>query len=739
MQTRFLRPRLLVAALAAGIVSLSAQQAPPTQLAAPPDVASAPADAIVSPTGLASKVLTPGTGKERPTTASTIKVHYTGWTTDGQMFDSSVTRGEQISFGVTRVIRGWTEGVQLMVVGEKRRFWIPAALAYGDNPREGAPKGMLVFDVELFAITTPADAAAHLASYKTHQSMSAKSPYALVPWQSLGPTNQNGAMTSIAVADVGITRNIYVGSAGGGVWKSQNRGVTWRQIFDRAASTTIGDVAVSSARPTLVWVGTGTGIYKSIDAGRTWAPMGLTDTGTITRIVIHPTTPDVVYVAAAGHTWTPNEQRGVFKTTDGGKTWSRVLYGSPNAGAVDLVMDPKDPNALRVTISQGAPRKWGTPPLPANTPRLVQLATTDAGATWAQVPAGADTPVAPPPTAGRVWIDPKNPKVIYTADAGGFSMSTDGGVTTRRVTGIRAAQVQAVELDARTPFRAYASMVDGSRTVASIDLRAGRALLKPLAWQAARDDIRPTPPTDSGLRSQATAPTIVSAHSPTTLYAGYQQVYRSRDRGTSWERISEDLTDNNPRMMGQAPWAIPYQTITQVAESPLRSGLLYAGTDDGNLHVTRDDGRTWTNIGRNLPMAIKKWVSRIVPSQYAEGTVFVAQRGREDDDAAAYVWKSTDYGMTWTSLVSNIPSGSINVVREDPALKDVLYVGNDFGVYVSTNGGRTWDVLGSNLPSVRVSDLQIHPRDSMIVVATYGRGLWAMDARKVRAIRPPAR
>ncbi|MEO6223385.1 MAG: hypothetical protein ABIP90_09050 [Vicinamibacterales bacterium] len=200
------------------------------------------------------------------------------------------------------------------------------------------------------------------------------------------------------------------------------------------------------------------------------------------------------------------------------------------------------------------------------------------------------------------------------------------------------------------------------------------------------------------------------------------------------ERISEDLTDNNPRQMGLNPWAIPYQTVTQVAESPMTKGVIYAGTDDGNLHVTRDDGRTWTDIGKNLPMALKKWVSRIVPSKFDAGTVFVSQRGREDDDFAPYLWKSTDFGTTWTTIVNNIPSGSINVIREDPTAKDVLYVGNDFGVYVSKDGGQGWHALGGNLPSVEVSDLQVHPRDHLIVIATYGRGMWVMDSRRVRAI-----
>jgi photosystem II stability/assembly factor-like uncharacterized protein len=237
------------------------------------------------------------------------------------------------------------------------------------------------------------------------------------------------------------------------------------------------------------------------------------------------------------------------------------------------------------------------------------------------------------------------------------------------------------------------------------------------------------------LRAQWMAPIIVSAFDHNTIYAGYQYLFRSHDRGDSWERISPDLTDNNPRQMGVNPSAIPYQTLVQIAESPKRQGLLYVGTDDGHVHVTMDDGKTWTELTKNLPMTQRKWVSRIVASKYDEATVYLAQRGREDDDFAPYLWKSTDYGKTWRSLAANIPAGSVNVIREDPAVPNLLYVGNDFGVYVSTSGGQRWEVLGTNLPSGEVSDLQIQPHDSMIVVSTYGRGMWVMDALKVRAVK----
>ena len=907
------------------VVTTGAQAPQPKPLPAPLDVAAAPADASVTPTGLKSRVLTPGTGTEHPTAASTVKVHYTGWTTDGAMFDSSVVRGEQIAFPLRGVIKGWTEGVQLMVKGEKRRFWIPAALAYGENPRAGAPKGTLVFDVELFEMTTPTSAVDHLAAFATQQKMIAASPYKLIPAQPIGPSNHTGRMTSIAVADVAGVRNIYVGSATGGVWKSSNRGLTWRPIFEHEATASIGDVAVAPSNPNIVYVGTGednifraslsgTGIYKSIDAGRTWTNMGLTDTGTIGRVLIHPTNPNTIYVAASGHEWTGNDQRGVYKSIDGGKTWTKSFFRSNNTGAIDLVMDPKDPNTLYAAMWQRVRRKWSDPRVEPNYQEGGIWKTTDGGATWTPINNGLPEPkfrgrigldiarsnpnvvyavvdsydagrsarpgehdaydrplpensniirgmeiyrsddkgatwkktsgltpetaqkmmslgntynwvftqirvdtknenkiyvlalgVSVSEDAGatftsfkagggdnhRMWIDPVNPKVVYTASDQGFTMTNDGGKTKREATGIHATQFYNVELDMAKPFHAYGSVQDAGSYRTAVNIARGRGAFLPQTWDgapggegslhaidptnpnlvyshgfygnftraeypaatgraagagAAKAPAQPVRPTNTPIRPKADAgelpqranwmaPIIVSPHDANTLYAGFQYVYRSTNRGDTWEKISGDLTDNNSRQMGVNPSAIPYQSMTQVVESPITKGLIYAGTDDGNVNVTQDGGKTWTNIGKNLPMAMKKWISRIVPSKYDAGTVFVALRGREDDDFTPYLWKSTDFGATWTSIVGNIPSGSVNTIREDPAVKGLLYAGNDFGAYVSKDGGKVWSVLGGNMPSVEVSDIQIHPRDHVIVIATYGRGMYAVDAVKVRAVK----
>jgi photosystem II stability/assembly factor-like uncharacterized protein len=238
-------------------------------------------------------------------------------------------------------------------------------------------------------------------------------------------------------------------------------------------------------------------------------------------------------------------------------------------------------------------------------------------------------------------------------------------------------------------------------------------------------------PKEDELRAQWMAPIIVSPHNASTIYAGYQFVFRSKDKGATWEKISADLTSNDPaQMLPKSSSEIPYQTIVALAESPRKAGLLYAGTDDGHLHVTQDDGKTWSDLTANLP--VRKWISRVVPSQHADGTVYVTQRGREDDDFAPYVYRSTDYGKTFTRIVANLPAGPVNVIRESPRDPNRLFVGTDFGPFMSADGGKKWDVLGAELPSVQVSDLQYQGRDNIIVISTYGRGMFALDATKLQ-------
>jgi photosystem II stability/assembly factor-like uncharacterized protein len=759
------------------------------------------------------------------------------------------------------------------------------------------------------------DADALRAAYDTYASLQRSSPYASLKWQALGPTNISGRATDIAVVDRNSSRRIYAGYATSGVWASDDNGATWQSIFDNYASTSIGDLAVAPSNPDVLWVGTGeanifrasmpgVGIYKSTDAGRTFTHLGLSDTQTISRIVVHPTNPDIVYVAASGHEWTDNENRGVFKTTDGGRTWKKVLYRSPHTGAIDLVMDPGNPNTLYAAMWQRIRRKWSDPRVEPGYGESGIWKSTDGGQSWTESDAGLPLaqyrgrigidvsrsnpnvlyalvdsyePGAPPREGERdayerpilearirgaeiyrssdrgstwrkvsesnafmsahsgtygwvfgqirvdptdektiytlglglnvshdggktlaairgthgdhhgLWIDANNPSTMYSANDGGVYLSADAGATWRFAVSAGGAQFYDVALDNSAPAWAYGSIQDVGSRRGKVDVTNGRDRIPPVEWMPApggegsvhavdpdnpsivyshtyygnftREDMSasasarrgraveeatPAParaparpqrstrirPHDDDLRAQWMAPILVSPHRAATIYAGYQYVFRSRDRGTTWERISGDLTDNDPaRMLRRSSSEIPFQTIVALAESPRKPGLLYTGTDDGHLHVTMDDGRRWSEV--TAALRTRKWISRVVPSQHVEGTVYVAQRGREDDDFGAYLYKSIDYGGTFTSIAGNIPAGSVNVIREDPTDPNTLYVGTDCGAWVSVDGGRRWQVLGGNLPSVQVSDLQYSQRDHVIVVATYGRGMWAMDATKI--------
>jgi photosystem II stability/assembly factor-like uncharacterized protein len=760
-----------------------------------------------------------------------------------------------------------------------------------------------------------ADAEVLRKGYDTYKAMRQASPFRSTSWMYVGPTNVSGRATDIAVADKSGQRRIYAGYATSGLWKTDDNGATWQTLFDDMPSASIGDLAVAPSNPDILWVGTGeanifrasmpgVGIYKSIDAGKTFQHMGLTDSQTIARILVHPTDPDIVYVAATGHEWTDNEMRGVFKTTDGGKSWTKVLYRSPRTGAIDLVMDPRDPNTLYAALWQRVRRKWSDPRVEPGYKEGGIAKTTDGGKTWTDVSQGLPAPEfrgrigidisrsnpnvlyafvdnyeigeVPKPGArdayGRLmpegkgfikgadvyrsddagktwkqtsrydqpttqyltrhsgtygwvfgqirvdptnentiytmglglnvsrdggktfsgisgmhgdhhglWIDPANAAILYNANDGGFYQSEDAGKTWKFAVTAAGAQFYNVTLDTSAPHWAYGSIQDHGSRRGRVDISKGRGAIAPVAFENApggegsnhaidpgnpnivythgfygnfsRTDLAATaPPPEAGgrgrggrggtstpiqpkdpdeeLRAQWMAPIIVSPHDGSIIFAGFQSVFRSENRGDSWQKISTDLTDNNKTQMGENPTAIPYQTIVSLAESPKRKGLLYVGSDDGRLHVTVDTGKEWTELTSKLP--VRRWISRVVPSEHAEGTIYITQRGREDDDFGVYIYKSTDHGRTIRSISGNIPVGPVNVIREDPRNPNILYAGTDFGVYVSTNGGDKWEVLGGNLPSNQVSDLQFSARDQIIVISTYGRGIWALDATGIK-------
>jgi photosystem II stability/assembly factor-like uncharacterized protein len=743
------------------------------------------------------------------------------------------------------------------------------------------------------------DPALRLKWYEQHMAMKASTPYKDLKWRWIGGNTDSigGRCTDIAVPK-GSKQTIYIGSATGGVWKTENSGVTWEPIFDEAPTLSIGDIAVAESDPNIVWVGTGEanifrasiagiGVYKSLDAGKTWQHMGLAGTQTIGRIRIHPKNPDIVYVAASGHEWTYNPERGVFKTTDGGKTWQKILYINEKVGAIDLVMDPQKPDTLIASMWNRIRQRWSDP-VPGGEDGLFK--TTDGGETWKELTNGLpDTKMTgrigldlclskpnvvyayvdnhsvlrmPQPgerdSYGRLrtypdivgaevyrsddqgetwtkvnpsdrsferfggtygwvfgqirvdpsnentvylmglglsksvdggkswtrlfwenlhgdhhglWIDPSDSNYVINVNDGGANVSYDGGKTWRDFhKGIPATQFYNVAYDMKKPFTVYGSVQDsgthrgvgvapqpvqeprrfrrgpsvrwesapgGEGTLIAVDPtdpnteyassyygRVERSEFKDGVWTS-KEVYPKAAEGEPEYRGQWLAGLALSPHNPQVIYIGFQYVFRSMDKGETWERISPDLTAFDPQKQGKLPYAIPFATITAIAESPFKFGLVYAGTDDGRVQVTKDGGATWTDITAGLPFNKHVWT--IVASKYDQATVYITLIGRHDDDFAPYVYKSTDYGKTWINISGNIPGGPTNVIREDPKKKDVLYVGTDYGVYVTTDGGKSWNCLGSGLPNAPVWDLQIHPRDNMLVIATNGRGMWVID------------
>ena len=734
------------------------------------------------------------------------------------------------------------------------------------------------------------DPATRLAWFDAHRALAERSPYADGQWQFLGPTNISGRVTDLAVGTPrGQTYTIYAATASGGVWRTRNEGVTWEPIFEREATASIGDVELDPHDQDTIWVGTGeanifrssmagTGIYRSRDGGETWEHKGLAATHTIARILVHPADSDVVYVAASGHEWTDNPERGVYRTTDGGDTWERILYVDEGTGVIDLVMDPSKPEIVYAATWERRRKRWHDPRNEPDTSGSGVWRSLDGGDSWEPVNAGLPRPehrgrigidlarsnpsvlyafiddyepVEPPEGAdsyGRrrraairgatlwrsedrgaswrkvsednqymrrlsatygwvfgqmrvdptdedtvyvmglalnvsndggetfrrlrgmhgdhhaLWIDPENPLYLVNGNDGGLAISYDGGVNWRTtVETLPAVQFYNVAFDMEEPFHVYGSIQDHGSMRGVIDLSRGRDSIRASEWErepggeasyhavdptdpnvvyyegfygsigradlaaGERTGLRPPDPEDGPpLRGQWLAPFMISPHNPRIIYHGMNRLFRSLDRGDGLTAISPDLSRNDSDELGD----IQFQTIVAISESPLAFGHIYAGTDDGLLHVTRDGGSSWERIDDGL--APERWISRVEASRYDEQTVYVAQNGKRWDDFAAYLWRSRDAGATWEDISDGIPCGPINVVREDPRDRDVLYVGTDIGVYVSTDRGRSWDVLGPGLPTTYVHDLVVHPRDDVAVIATHGRGMWAMDLEPLR-------
>lgn len=693
--------------------------------------------------------------------------------------------------------------------------------------------------------------------------------YEAIQWRNIGPHRGGRSAT---VAGVASERNtFYFGSTGGGVWKTTDGGKTWGNISDGFFGGSIGAVAVSDSDPNIIYVGGGEktvrgnvsygyGFWKSIDAGKTWTSLGLEESRFVSRIRIHPTNPDIVLAAVMGDIFKPTEIRGVYKSIDGGKTWDRKLFVNPTSGAVDLVMDPKNPDVVFATtwelrrtpysLESGGPgskmfksidggETWkeisankglpegtlgiiGVTISPVNNNRIWAMVenlngglfrSDDGGETWEKTnedrnlrqrawyytrvyaDTQSDSTVyvlnvdyhkstdggktfknydAPHGDHHDLWIDPNDNQRMIIADDGGAQVSFDGGASWTTYMNQPTSQFYRVTTDNHFPYRIYGAQQDNS-TLRISHRNDGRGITEddwePTAggesgWIApdpldndivyggsyggylTRENHRnktsrtvnvyPNNPMGHGAedmkyRFQWNFPIFFSLHDPKVLYTTSNQFHRSTDGGQSWETFSPDLTRNAKEKLGPSGGPITkdntsveyYSTIFTASESPLKKGVLWAGSDDGLVHVSKDNGKTWENV---TPKGLPEWIqiNSTEGHPFEEGGLYFAATGYKNGDYAPYIYKTSDYGKTWTKITSGIDGQHFTrVVRADPAKKGILYAGTETGMYISFNDGADWKPFQLNLPIVPITDLTI--KDNNLIAATQGRSFWIID------------
>jgi len=682
-------------------------------------------------------------------------------------------------------------------------------------------------------------------------------------WRMIGPFRGGRA---IAVTGVpGQPEHFYFGAVDGGVWETTDAGRTWKPIFDGEQIASIGAIAVAPSNPNVIYVGSGeadmrsdvaygNGVYKSTDAGKTWQHLGLDDTVQIGAIVIDPHDADVAYVAAGGHQYGPNAERGVFKTTDGGKTWSKVLYKDENTGAFSLAMDPSDPNVVYAALWQTRRPPWNVYP-PSNGPGGGLYKTSDGAKTWTQLHgrlpakighAGLAISAAAPhriyamidsdPAGGGMWrsddagatwthsdndrriwqrgwyfcgitADPHNADIVYamntstykSTDGGksfevligdptgpdfhiawvdpndsnriilgsdqGVVVSVNGGKTWSSWYNQPTGQFYHVITDNAFPYWVYGAQQDSGAdmepsaskyaTISQQDFRPldvggengylapdprhgdlvyGGTVTKEIPSTGWEQNIDPTLDYPGVVwRNTWTLPLAFSPADPKSLYFGHQRIFRTRDGGRTWTVVSPDLSrvatappaNLDPPTLADDNGVSRHGVVYSIAPSPLRAGLIWAGTDDGFVWVTRDGGVRWNNV---TPAQLTAWskVGIVEASHFDAGVAYAAVDRHRLDDYKPYVYRTRDGGRTWTSIVHGIPEGSfVNVVREDPKRRGLLYAGTEKGVYVSFNDGDDWQPLQLNLPVTSIRDIAVHDDDA--IVATHGRAFWILD------------
>jgi photosystem II stability/assembly factor-like uncharacterized protein len=686
--------------------------------------------------------------------------------------------------------------------------------------------------------------------------------------RSIGPAVMSGRIAALdAVAEEPLT--IYVGAASGGVWRSKDGGVTWKPVFDEHAQS-IGAIAIDPKNPKTVWVGTGEswtrnsvsvgdGVYKSTDGGDSWQRVGLEKSERIARIQVNPADGNTVWVCATGHLWDSHEERGVYKTTDGGKTWKRVLYADADTGCSDLSVDPQDPAILFAGLWQFRRTPWSfysggkgsglyksvdggetwreleaglpagekgriavavAPSRPSVVYALVESEKTalfrsdDVGESWREVNSSFNLQARPfyfahlvvDPTdfktvykpglaltvstdGGKtfnsaigmgggphgdhhaLWINPKNPSEVLLGTDGGVYLSQNKAQQWRYLNSLPVSQFYHVSHDMRRPYRVYGGLQDNgswygpSSAIGGIRNRdwsnvgagdgfyvfvdptdpdlvyaeyQGGEISRRRVSTGEEKSIKPLPGAgEPPYRFNWNTPVHLSPNEPGTIYIGAQFLFRSRDQGDSWERISPDLTTNDPKKQEQHKsggltrdnsTAENHTTLFTISESPKNGKVIWVGTDDGNLQVTRDGGEHWTNVAPNLSGLPKgTWVSSVEAGRFDETTAFATFDAHQSGDMKTYVYKTSDFGKTWTPLASDALSGYAHVIRQDLENPDLLFLGTEMGLFVSVDGGARWARFTGKLPKVAVRDLAIHPRESDLIIATHGRGIYIVD------------
>ena len=693
-------------------------------------------------------------------------------------------------------------------------------------------------------------------------------------FRNIGPSVAGGRIHDIEVLP-NDPATVFIASASGGIWKSTNKGTTWKPVFDDQAVSTFGDMAISLSNPDVIYAGSGeqqnrqstswgNGIYKSENQGETWRSIGLEKTYHIARVIIHPENPNIVFVAALGNLWNSSKERGVYQTTNGGKNWKKVLYIDDMTGVVDMAMDKNNPNILYAATYQRMRKAWG---FNGGGPGSGIYKTTDGGKTWNELTGGL-----PPGDKGRIglaasktrsniiyatiehadssgfyrsgnggrtwkrvnklnprpmyyshiFVDPNNDDIVYmlatefyrTKDAGktfyqmptrptydvgvhsdhhtlwinpnnsnhfflagdaGLHESWDGGVAYNRLNNIPIGQFYGIGADMEVPYNIYGGMQDNHSWMGPSATRHWLGILADDWKQVGFGDgmyQQPDPessmlynasqngniirvdrktgnmqglkpfPSDSKekYRFDWVTPLAISKHSSKKVFLGGNRLFISDNGGDSWER-TEDLSSNTNRdsltIMGVLGADIKlskndgtssYGEIISISESPLWHRVIWVGTDDGNIQVSRDGGEKWEEVSGNITgIPAGSYVSRVLSSIRDRGSAYVTFDRHREGDWKPYVFRTEDYGKTWVPLTRGLPSGSVNVIAEHPDNPDVLFLGTEHAVYLSVNAGSDWTKFKSNLPTTLYDDLLIHPREKDLVLGTHGRSFWVLD------------